>query len=142
MSTAQDHKELASLQDVFGKGAGSSLTQYGGGVATTRTLGAGGPQGAGGSQGSVGSPISNFIFDCHLPCGGQQGRKGRYFRDERSRQSGRDSRRVDRRAGGHAESPRHSQIRRKNSQSCRRNANARISGESDARQCAGRRRIG
>ena len=55
MSTAQDHKALASLQDVFGSGAGSSITRFSNGVGTTSYTGAAGPQGSGGSQGSAGN---------------------------------------------------------------------------------------
>jgi hypothetical protein len=57
MSTAQDHSRIAAeLTDVFGPGAGSSITRFNNGVGTTSYTGAAGPQGSGGSQGSAGSP--------------------------------------------------------------------------------------
>jgi len=57
MSTAQDHSRIAAeLTDVFGPGAGSSITRFSNGVGTTSYTGAAGPQGSGGSQGSAGSP--------------------------------------------------------------------------------------
>ena len=51
MSTAQDHKYLAGLQDVFGPLSTSSITRFSNGV----YAGAAGPQGSEGSQGSAGS---------------------------------------------------------------------------------------
>ncbi len=62
MSTAQDHKRLASLQDVFGSGAGSSGYNFNSGVATfssTGAAGAAGPQGSRGSQGRAGNILGD-----------------------------------------------------------------------------------
>ena len=57
MSTAQDHKALASLQDVFGPGAGSSGYNFNSGVATFSSTGAAGSSGGEGSAGDVGKTI-------------------------------------------------------------------------------------
>ena len=57
MSTAQDHKALASLQDVFGPGAGSSGYNFNSGVATFSSTGAAGPSGREGTAGDVGKTI-------------------------------------------------------------------------------------
>ena len=59
MSTAQDHKALASLQDVFGPGAGSSGYNFNSGVATFSSTGAAGPGGSEGLQGRAGNTLGN-----------------------------------------------------------------------------------
>jgi hypothetical protein len=59
MSTAQDHKALASLQDVFGPGAGSSGYNFNSGVATFSSTGAAGSSGREGSAGSPGLQAVN-----------------------------------------------------------------------------------
>ena len=61
MSTAQDHKALASLQDVFGSGAGSSITRFSNGVGTTSYTGAAGSSGREGETGSPGFQAVNVI---------------------------------------------------------------------------------
>ena len=61
MSTAQDHKALASLQDVFGPGAGSSGYNFNSGVATFSSTGAAGSSGGEGSAGSPGFQAVNVI---------------------------------------------------------------------------------
>jgi hypothetical protein len=61
MSTAQDHKALASLQDVFGSGAGSSITRFNNGVGTTSYTGAAGSSGREGETGSPGVQAVNML---------------------------------------------------------------------------------